>query len=364
MAKTCSICGKNYGLFDGAKLGVFIDDYVFNSSNCCDECGKALKHLADIKENLKKNPSYKIGPDQQPFVKYNYNTLKTALGNYVPGNDVLKDAVWDIINRTEIYVIGEHENIIKNHVHELTSVWNDFLNAHNDLTVIKDPSFGWVGYNNRCVYYGSVNPSAAKDLAQLANTQDGVMNVAEREYRITLAREFLSKERAVDILELPWERITMFKQSGDVQYVSNVSGDGGGSNPLGALAGGLLFGAAGAIVGNTFGTDMSIQTQTEKHDNRVVNVWYQDENGITKIQGFPFETWDMFMTVIPEKEETTLKLTGQSPDANTNNTESVSPVTQNNVSPVEMIKQYKELLDMGAITQEEFDAKKKQLLGL
>ena len=33
-------------------------------------------------------------------------------------------------------------------------------------------------------------------------------------------------------------------------------------------------------------------------------------------------------------------------------------------SPVEEIKKYKELLDMGILTQEEFDAKKKQLLGL
>lgn len=34
------------------------------------------------------------------------------------------------------------------------------------------------------------------------------------------------------------------------------------------------------------------------------------------------------------------------------------------VSPVEEIKKYKELLDMGILTQEEFDTKKKQLLGL
>lgn len=33
-------------------------------------------------------------------------------------------------------------------------------------------------------------------------------------------------------------------------------------------------------------------------------------------------------------------------------------------SPIEELKQYKELMDMGVITQEEFDAKKKQLLGL
>ena len=32
--------------------------------------------------------------------------------------------------------------------------------------------------------------------------------------------------------------------------------------------------------------------------------------------------------------------------------------------PVEELKNLKELLDMGILTQEEFDAKKKQLLGL
>ena len=35
-----------------------------------------------------------------------------------------------------------------------------------------------------------------------------------------------------------------------------------------------------------------------------------------------------------------------------------------NVSPAEELKKFKELLDMGIITQEEFDSKKKQLLGL
>ncbi|MBO5223231.1 MAG: SHOCT domain-containing protein [Clostridia bacterium] len=34
------------------------------------------------------------------------------------------------------------------------------------------------------------------------------------------------------------------------------------------------------------------------------------------------------------------------------------------LSPAEELKKFKELLDMGVITQEEFDAKKKALLGL
>ena len=36
----------------------------------------------------------------------------------------------------------------------------------------------------------------------------------------------------------------------------------------------------------------------------------------------------------------------------------------NNVSPADELRKYKELLDDGIITQDEFDAKKKQILGL
>lgn len=44
--------------------------------------------------------------------------------------------------------------------------------------------------------------------------------------------------------------------------------------------------------------------------------------------------------------------------------ETVAPVVTVNTSDAEELKKYKELLDMGVITQDEFDAKKKQLLGL
>jgi len=44
--------------------------------------------------------------------------------------------------------------------------------------------------------------------------------------------------------------------------------------------------------------------------------------------------------------------------------ESTTTTVQAALSLAEEIKKFKELLDMGIITQEEFDAKKKQLLGL
>ena len=46
-----------------------------------------------------------------------------------------------------------------------------------------------------------------------------------------------------------------------------------------------------------------------------------------------------------------------------NGSEIAQPVV-NQVSDADELKKFKELLDMGIITQEEFDAKKKQLLGL
>ena len=43
-------------------------------------------------------------------------------------------------------------------------------------------------------------------------------------------------------------------------------------------------------------------------------------------------------------------------------TQKSNPIDKNKA--IEEIKQFKELLDVGIITQEEFDAKKKELLGL
>ncbi len=46
------------------------------------------------------------------------------------------------------------------------------------------------------------------------------------------------------------------------------------------------------------------------------------------------------------------------------NTVSSQPIIENHISTADELKKYKELLDGGVITQEEFDMKKKQLLGL
>ena len=57
------------------------------------------------------------------------------------------------------------------------------------------------------------------------------------------------------------------------------------------------------------------------------------------------------------------KRISESKSAKSNSTQSTT-VVQQALSTADELKKFKELLDIGVITQEEFDAKKKQLLGL
>jgi uncharacterized membrane protein len=72
-----------------------------------------------------------------------------------------------------------------------------------------------------------------------------------------------------------------------------------------------------------------------------------DKKGIKN--GF---AWGFFLNIIG------LIVVGVLPNENTQKVESVNSVTEN----AEAIKKFKELLDMGAITEEEFEIKKKELL--
>lgn len=65
------------------------------------------------------------------------------------------------------------------------------------------------------------------------------------------------------------------------------------------------------------------------------------------------ETWDE-IRIHETWDEIRMQRENKVPNANMSNTK----------TPVEQMKEYKELLDMGILTQEEFDTKKKELLGL
>ena len=146
--------------------------------------------------------------------------------------------------------------------------------------------------------------------------------------------------------------IVCFKVEGSVHHLTNVHG--GGVNMQGAAVGAILGGGTAAIIGSRIGTGIS--TEHIKQDDRKIVIFYKDNGEMTTIaveSSDVDETIRAFRQLIPQKEESIVQVeVHKQPNA----------VTE--TSAVEELKQFKELLDCGIISQEEFDAKKKQILGL
>lgn len=151
----------------------------------------------------------------------------------------------------------------------------------------------------------------------------------------------------------------IYNYSDILDYELLEDGESIASGGLGrALVGGVLFGGVGAIVGGVTGNKKSksicnslrIKITTNDINNPVV---YADFlNTSTKKDSIIYKTW----FDLAQKCLSTLQV------ITNGNQEEVKekPVE----SSADEILKFKNLLDQGIITQEEFEAKKKQLLGL
>lgn len=153
------------------------------------------------------------------------------------------------------------------------------------------------------------------------------------------------------------EDIQCFRINGTVQYVSEVTG--GGVNVGGAVAGAVLAGGAAAIIGSQLGTET--KTNIIEKDNREISIIYS-ENGSFKTLNIKSKNNDATISALrelmPQKEEAIVRLSS-------NKTEQLTAESKkSDISSADKIKKFKELLDMGAITQGEYDEKKRQLLGV
>lgn len=129
-----------------------------------------------------------------------------------------------------------------------------------------------------------------------------------------------------------------------------------------AIAGGLLFGGVGAIVGGSTGkrktksTCIKLQIKITVNSMSMPAVYINLIAGETKTDGFIYKA-------AYSSAQNILSVLQVICENNKTLHETVSESTVATSSADEILK-YKTLLDQGIITQEEFDAKKKQLLGL
>ena len=126
-----------------------------------------------------------------------------------------------------------------------------------------------------------------------------------------------------------------------------------------ALVGGALFGVAGAIAGGTSKKStaicnrMTITIMTTNVDTPVLH--------INLILGETPKGGLLYAQAVQSSQEISVKLNSIIEQLQQEKNRSVATPA---FSAADEIKKFKELLDMGVLTQEEFDAKKKELLGL
>ena len=149
---------------------------------------------------------------------------------------------------------------------------------------------------------------------------------------------------------IAYKNVEYFTVKGDVHYETNVSG--GGANIQGAAKGAFLFGDAGAIVGSRVGTEISSSTKSVDNRRLMLRLKNTGEEICIATQYKVEELLFVLRKMIPEKEYS----------AEGGFVKKGETVTKKGYN--EELIELKALLDSGVITQEEFDAKKKQLLGL
>ncbi len=142
------------------------------------------------------------------------------------------------------------------------------------------------------------------------------------------------------------DEIQFFSRVGDVQR--------GGKSLVGAVAGDMLFGVGGAIVGS----------QKKDIDNRQTIL--QVGTGVNKAMFILSpDAYDKMLKLIPTKEYNVVMQQEQFKSLEQSvSIEKVPSSSSNDSDNIKAIEQLAELRNKGILTEEEFSAKKKQLLGI
>ncbi len=153
--------------------------------------------------------------------------------------------------------------------------------------------------------------------------------------------------------KIPLEKIVYYTTKGEIVHETKLSGGGGGGSSLeGAVAGGIIAGGAGAIIGSRKEID-PIQSQLVTHDKRETVLLYLDHINIEREMLFGPEAYDVLDKLIPEKSYRIV-------DAIRTNR-----IMQDQLDPQNIANRIRELAKLnesGILTDEEYSEKKKALL--
>lgn len=143
-----------------------------------------------------------------------------------------------------------------------------------------------------------------------------LMNSASVDEKINITKSLVDNILLNDAIHIvPLYKILYYQEKGDISYSTSISGGGGGSKSMsigGAIAGKLMFGNVGAIIGSRAGTGVhidEIRSESVEHDNRYVVLRYEKDDGAYCDVQLEYECYDVLNRLIPNKEYSHVSLT-------------------------------------------------------
>lgn len=158
--------------------------------------------------------------------------------------------------------------------------------------------------------------------------------------------ERLLKSDDIPLYKIDKGCIDYYKIVGSERAETQIQTANTGVNVKGAIVGGIIAGEAGAIIGSQHNTNNMYST-TQHFDERYVELFYHETGKIQKIK-LSITAYPILEKCFPDKEYFF----------------TLSNNTQQGTNAFDEIKKYKELLDTGIISQNEFEQKKRELLNL
>lgn len=201
------------------------------------------------------------------------------------------------------------------------------------------------------ILYNPITVNYIKIYPQIDNiTNDAIkMIVGVKENSLFLIHEDLIN--CLGGIEISINNIKSFLRQGDLYVETNISGGGGGGTSIkGAVVGEVIAGPAGAIIGSRKKND-PIKTENNVVDKRQTILEFEYNNNLTYMY-FDSKAYDVFMNIIPSKEINFV---------NSKNIKKNELIDSDDI--YNQIKKLSELKNEGILTEEEFNEKKKVLLG-
>lgn len=201
-------------------------------------------------------------------------------------------------------------------------------------------------------------PSKAETVALMSGNEttiNGIYCVWCSDSILMFVRHFDNAESFAEeryLMEIPLSMIERYEIDGEHYRETKITG--GDVNLAGALVGGMIAGGAGMVLGGRNG----ISSYQIEHDTRRTVMTIKLPNGDKRKLVFDFHAFEVFKDIVPEKNGEIV--------SEIEKKQLISQQTQPTALPssniTDSIRKLKELKDEGLISDEEFAAKREELL--